>query len=207
MSFLHSFQIHITALAKKKRKKSTSSSSTSSRLSTMEMHQIMIQLKNEKHKDSTRKNYYAIWKVFNEFFIKLDLKPRSWEHRLHLFVAYLVDQKRQSSTVKSYISAIKAVLMSNGIDINEDQYLLSAMTKACKLKNDRVRARLPIQKGMLNVILRHTKKHFDSINQPFLGALYMTLFSTAYYGMFRVGELTSGTHPVLASPCKGCVFG
>ena len=35
-------------------------------------------------------------------------------------------------------------------------------------------------------------------NQPYLCLLYQTLFSTAYYGLFRVGELTKGSHPVLA---------
>ena len=40
--------------------------------------------------------------------------------------------------------------------------------------------------------------HFLERNQPFLGTLYCTLFSTAYYGLFKVGQLTAGNHPVLA---------
>ena len=144
-------------MTKKKKKKTTLNSSTSSRLSMREISSIMEQLKHEQHRDSTKKNYYAIWKIFNQFLIRLDLKPRTWEHCLHLFVAYLVDCKRQSSTVRSYVSAIKAVLKTNSIKIKEDQYLLSAMTKACKLKNDCIKARLPIQKPMLGVILRQTE--------------------------------------------------
>ena len=32
--------------------------------------------------------------------------------------------------------------------------------------------------------------------QPYLAHLYCALFSTAYYGLFHVGEITSGSHPV-----------
>ena len=53
-----------------------------------------------------------------------------------LFVAYLVNEKRQSSTIKSYISAIKNVLHDDGVVLNQDTFLLNALTKACKLKND-----------------------------------------------------------------------
>ena len=46
-----------------------------------------------------------------------------------------------------------------------------------------------------------TKCHFEgpSTNQqPFLSLLYQTLFTVAYYGWFRIGEITTGAHPVLA---------
>ena len=35
-------------------------------------------------------------------------------------------------------------------------------------------------------------------DQPYLTLLYRALFSTAYFGLFRIGELTKGMHPVLA---------
>ena len=41
------------------------------------------------------------------------------------------------------------------------------------------------------------EKYFEDKGQIYLKILYKTLFSTAYYGLFRVGELTSGSHPVL----------
>ena len=150
------------------------------------------------HRDTTKRNYYAIWKVFNEFFIRLDEKPDTWQDRLTLFVGYLIQKERQSSTVKSYVSAIKAVLKENNIHITSDQYLLASLIRACRIKNDRIRTRLPIRKKMLAVILKKTKEYFYSINQPYLACLYQTLFLTTYYGLFRVGEMTTGDHPVLA---------
>ena len=98
-----------------------------------------------------------------------------------------------------YISAIRAVLKEDGIHLNENKFLLTSLTKACRLNKDRVQIRLPIQKGMINLIINSTKDIFlDEKNQPFLASLYCALFSTAYFGLFRIGELTSGTHPVLA---------
>ena len=48
---------------------------------------------------------------------------------------------------------------------------------------------------MLNMVLKKML-HFLSLNQEFLATLYCALFSSAYFGMFRVGEITTGDHPV-----------
>ena len=135
--------------------------------------------------------YYSVWRSFNTIFLRLDRKPTSWADRLTLFVAYLIQNNRQSSTVKSYISAIKAVLQDDKYELHENQYLLSSLTRACKLKNDRVCTRLPIHKGMLTLLLLEVEKvYFHHHNQPYLSLLYKTLLITAYFGLFQVGELT-----------------
>ena len=107
-------------------------------------------------------------------------------------MGHLIQNKRQSGTIKSYISAIKAVLMGANIKINEDQYLLTSLI------NDEVRTRLPIHKGMLRLLLEPVDRHYHKTCQPFLQLLYKTLISTMYFGLFRVSELTSGAHPVLS---------
>ena len=94
------------------------------------------------------------------------------------------------------MSAIKSVLQDDGITINENKYLLSSLTQDCKLVNDRVSTQLPIRKPMLMVLLKFVPEIFPQ--QPYLILLYQTLFSTAYFGLFWIGELTSGTHPVMA---------
>ena len=141
------------------------------------------------YRDSTRKNYYGIWKTFNDFFIRLDHKPRHWEDRINLFVAYLIREKRKSTTINSYISAIKAVLTDANITINEDRTLLKSLIRACKINNDEVTVRLPIQKDLLNQILKTTDNHFKCMGQQYLKNLYLALFATAYYGLFRIGEM------------------
>ena len=179
----------------KTRRKLTDTSSTTSRLSTAKITNIVEQLRLQQHRDSTRKNYYLVWRLFNNFIIKLDVRPSSWEDWLTLFVGHLIHEKKQSSTVKSYVSAIEAVLKTHDINIDEDTYLLASLIRACKLKNDSVRTRFPIQKGMLHVLLHKVEEYYSK--QLYLSLLYCTLFCTTYYGMFRISEVT-GCHTILA---------
>ena len=69
-----------------------------------------------------------MWKTFNQFFVKLDKKPNNWEDHISLFAAYLIDQDRKSMTMKSYVSAIKAVLGQANIAVQEDTCLLKSLT-------------------------------------------------------------------------------
>ena len=113
-------------------------------------------------------------------------------------MGYLIDNKKQSQTVRSYVSAIQTVLKDDGIKISEDQYLISSLTRACRLTNDRIKACLPIQKGLLTLILNQVIDHFREVNQPYLSALYKALFSTTYFGLLWISEVTAEAHPVLA---------
>ena len=125
-------------------------SSGSSSIYTAAIQDIIARLKTLNHHDSTKVNYYAIWKQFNEFFIRLDHKPDTWEECLILFVGFLVDKDLKSNTIKCYISAIKAVLKDDGKTLDEDTYLLKSLTKACSLRNDRVYTRLPVKNQYCN---------------------------------------------------------
>ena len=112
---------------------------------------IVDKLRTEKVQNTTKNNYYSAWKAFNDFFISLDIKPDNWEDRVILFIGFLIEYKKvKSQTVKSYISAIKSVLYTYGkFKLNEDKFLLTSLTRACKLQNDTVRIRLPIKKSLL----------------------------------------------------------
>ena len=74
--------------------------------------------------------------------------------------------------------------------------LLNSLTWACRIHNDVLYTRLPIQKGLLWLLLKSMFKSFFDKGQSYLAHLYTALFSTAYYGLFRVGEVTSGSHPI-----------
>ena len=150
-----------------------------------------------RHRQSTKKNYYSVWKTFNKFFIRLDCKPTSWEKRLILFIGYLVQTKKKSATIRSYISAIKAVLYNSGIKLKLDEALLTALTQACKLRNDRVQTRLPITKDIVNVLLDSVEKVFKS-PQSYMVKLYKAMICTAYYGLCRIGEITNSPHVIRA---------
>ena len=160
------------------------------------MEQVLIMLKNNKHRTRTKENYLRVWRMFNNFIIKLDKIPSSWEERLLLFIAYLIDRGSQSSTVKSYVSAIKCILVDDGYEWNDSKILLSSLTRACRLKNDRVTTRLPILGNLLELILFELSRIFKT--QPNLLLLYRALFSVGFYGLFRVGELTESDHVMKA---------
>ena len=166
----------------RKRSQSTSSS-TSSCISTDEMKGIIERLHMEKHRSTTKQMYYTVWKLFSKFNLCLDVKPTSWEDRIVLFIGYLVDCNKQSSTVKSYLSAIRAALKDDGIKLNEDLFLVSSLNRSCKYRNDRIRTRLPLQKGMLIMLLRETENYYNERNQPYLKDLYRAIFSTMYFGL------------------------
>ena len=172
------------------------SSSNSSKISTRAVEQILEQLKSQTTRSSTAANYHSIWKKFNEFLIQLDKKPRDWEDRVSLYGAYLVHNGVQSSTLRSYVSAIKAVLILDNYQWRDEKVWLGTLTKACKIVNDQIKTRLPIQCNLLEMILFEIQR--SMVVQPYLEIMYKAKFIIGYYGLFRVGELALGCHSVRA---------
>ena len=175
----------------------SSKSSGSSKISTQHISNILERLRSKQTRESTAANYLGIWRHMNKFIINLDVRENlSWEDKTALFGAYLVEGGVQSSTLKSYFSAIKHVLKQDGYEWDDNKAMLSSLVKSCKLENDRVKIRLPIQKGLLEMILFELQRIFEG--QPYLETLYKAIFSLAYYGMLRVGEITLGPHTLRA---------
>ena len=143
-------------------------------------------------------NYYGIWKNFNRFYLRLDKKPDNWEDRLVLYVGHLIHSGRKSTTIRCYISAIRAILQDANVELMEDKVLLSSLTRACKIHNDVINTHLPIRKTTLSLLLKGVTKLFRESPQPYLETLYKTMFITAYYGLFRIGEITDSPHNIKA---------
>ena len=160
------------------------------------MEGIIDRLKGKGVRNSTNANYLSVWRHFNRFLIRLDDRPKSWEDRVALFCAYLIEDGAQSQTVKSYVSGIKAVLKEDGYDWNENKILISSLTRACKVQNDKVKCRFPIKKGLLELILFEIKRVLPG--QIYLQILYRAIFSIGYYGLMRIGELTESSHTLKA---------
>ena len=200
---MQKYVILFSAKKRKKRRKLPSSksslSSTSSRgkFSTDYLENILDRLKNQQHCDSTKENYYAAWTNFNKFIITLDRIPKKWEHKLNLYCAYLIEiVQLKSSTVRSYVSGIKAVLIRDGYKWDQDLFVMSMFTKICKRKDDCVQTRMPIRKELLDILLFELERMFQKCN--YIKAMYQAAFAMAYYGMMRVGELTAGPHVLKA---------
>ena len=116
-----------------------------------------------------------------------------------LFRTHLVNEGYQSSTIKSYFSAIKHILKVDGYLWRDDKVLLATITKSCRLLNDKVKIKLPIKMGLPDAIMFELERSFGgSQPQPYLKIMYKAAFALAYYRLMRIGELASGSHPVLA---------
>ena len=187
---------------KKKRRKnpasSTSSCSSASRISSNEMEIIIIiiidKLLCSTVRDSTKQNYISVWRLFNSFLVRLDKIPRDWEDRAKLFCAFLGEKGNKSQTIKSYISAIKSIVKMDKYPWDDNKLLLSSITRACRLKNDSLSCRLPIQKGLFEMLLFEVPRIYDT--QPYLTTLYQAIFCLLYYGLMRIGEVTKSIQSI-----------
>ena len=167
------------------------------------MELILEKLKSNKNQKSTINNYHQIWKQFNDFVLRLDVKPKLWECHVALFCAYLVDKGVKSSTICSYISAIKNILINNGYRWNDSLILIETIIKACKIMNDTVFHRFPISIGFLEMLLFEIQHMYSS--DIYLELLYKTIFLVAYYGMLCISEIASSDTDVsLDHSVKAC---
>ena len=91
---------------------------------------------------------------------------------------------------------IRKILRDDGYKLKEEGLQLSTLTKACQLVNDRVTIRAPIHIKLVETLLFETERMFPT--QMYLQILYKTIMIVAYYGLFRIGELTFGPHVVKA---------
>ena len=106
-----------------------------------------------------------------------------------------MEKGNKSVTLRSYVSAIKAILRADGYELHLEAVVLNTLTQGCKLVNDKVQTRLPIQVGLLDLILFEVGRKYAG-NQPYLMILYQALFAIAYYGLFCIGELALSQHSI-----------
>ena len=86
-------------------------SSSNSVISCHHMEMLVEKFLNKQTHDSTLKTYVRVWHQFNDFLLKLDVMPSKWEQRTTLYIAHLIENGKQSSSIKSYVSAIKKSLI------------------------------------------------------------------------------------------------
>lgn len=113
-----------------------------------------------------------------------------------LYAAALVEDGKAPATIKTYISGIRQVLLLDGVKFSDRSFELKAIIRASKLVNNRINVRMPITKPILTAVLKQLDIRYDQ--QPYLLAMYRAMMVAAYYGMLRVGEITSGTHALKA---------
>ena len=88
-------------------------------------------------------------------------------------------------------------LINDGYKWNEDRIFLSTITRSCHMVNYTIKPRLQIESPLLELILFEVKRKFN--DQPYLRSLYMSMIGMAFYGLFRIGELTLSKHTIKAA--------
>ena len=156
----------------------------------------MESLLSQQNRKSTMANYLNVWRQFNNFIMSLDVKPEKWEKKATLYITYLIDNGKQSSPVKSYIFAIKKLLVLDGYDWQDSEVLVTSLTKACRLINDKVSNRLPITCSLVKMLLFELERVYEG--QMYLQILFKAIFLLCYYGMMQIGEVTLSPHIVKA---------
>lgn len=171
------------------------------KISLAMFNRVVEKITNDDVTQATKKAYHAVWRCFNRFLLAFDDLPTSWEDKMVLYASFLADVGSASSTVASYMSAIRYMLRHDGIEINNKSCRLSSIIRACKLRNDVVSVKRPLRAGMLKLILDKVNYRYQAKGQPYLAAMYKAIFTSAYFGLMRISELV-GKHAVKAADVK-----
>lgn len=142
--------------------------------------------------EESRNTYKRAWSTYVEFCSEFggsrdSLLPVSLNH-LALFISYLSPRKFASSTILTYVSAVSYVhKLANFADPTKT-FLVQKLLAAHSKLHSSPDIRFPITRSVLErlvLALNHTN------SSAFQILLYQTMFLVAFYGFFRVGELTA----------------
>ena len=161
----------LIAVTNKGKRNHRSNSSNSSKVSSEYFKQAIEVIKLGNYAPVTKVTYHCVWVSFNKFIISLDHIPPTWEEKLALFLACLIEERRPPSTIRCYKSAVKSVLRDNGVPLDDHQLQLAAVLKACKYVDCDVTVRLPIQWSLLRLIIDTITDYFQERCQVYLAVL------------------------------------
>lgn len=138
---------------------------------------------------ATRKIYRRSWVVFTEFYQRYYntalVIPVS-SSCLALFISYLSAKHLAPATINSYLSAIAYVHKLRGFSDPCKTFLIEKLRVAIGRRR-KADVRLPISKALLHQLVNALTHTAPSAYQR---ALYTSMFMIAFYGFFRLGELT-----------------
>lgn len=177
--------------------------SQSSKTSSELFRNVVVEgIKHHDLEDSTKKTYHTIWKDFLIFLSDFDNLPQDWEDKMVMYAAHLANTGTYSATVSSYMSAIRYKLKKDGVTLNNILLEIASIVRSCKKLNDKVILREPLHKHMLKRLLDIVHEYMSEEGQLYLLKLYKAMFTIAYYGFMRIGELTASKHVIKMKDVK-----
>ena len=142
--------------------------------------------------EGSRKTYERAWRMYVDFATDFgepgcSLLPVS-VNSLTLFISYPSARKFASSTILTYVSAFSYVHKLSNLPDPSKNFLVQKLLTAHNGLHSAPNVRLPIIRSVLHCLvlaLNHTN------SSAFQRLLYKTMFLVAFYGYFRLGELTA----------------
>jgi len=104
-----------------------------------------------------------------------------------LFISYLTFRKLAFSTISSHLSAITYVHKLRGLHDPTKSFLIQKLLIALS-RQQPVDIRLPVTRPLLHELVRALSFTNSS---AFQRSLFSAMFLVAFYGLFRIGELTA----------------
>ena len=135
--------------------------------------------------EGSRKTYERAWRMYVDFATDFgepgcSLLPVS-VNSLTLFISYPSARKFASSTILTYVSAFSYVHKLSNLPDPSKNFLVQKLLTANNGLHSAPHVRLPTIRSVLN----HTN------SSAFQRLLYKTMFLVAFYGYFRLDELTA----------------
>ena len=143
----------------------------------------------------SRRSYQRAWIIFRQFYRQFygsDDPPLPVPTTyLPLFISYLTFL----STITSYLSAISYVHKLRVLRDPPKSFLIQKLLTALSRRQP-VDIRLPVTRPVLHELVRALSFTYSS---AFRRSLFSALFLVAFYGLFRIGELTAKSNRFASS--------
>ena len=139
--------------------------------------------------------YTRAWALFNEFVESMDFDalsialPVSYEHIL-MFISYLHLSGFAPTSITTYVTAISFVHKMGSSSDPLTHFAVQKVLCAVNRLKGKVDSRLPIT---LFILGRLNESLSETVSNRFHRVLLRAMFITAFFGLFRIGELTSSS--------------
>ena len=144
--------------------------------------------------ESTSKSYARGWCMFKWFAEQYHVNMNSIkEHNLLEFISFLSLSGFAASTVQLYLTGVRHHLKLQGRNSFKDSFVIKMVVKGVSSRYLVPDIRLPI-----NIALLHDMWNVLSIvvKNPYMVKLYRSMFTLAYHGLLRPGEVTYTPHAI-----------
>ena len=138
--------------------------------------------------ENTKHTYQTALRNFNRYRETYAL-ALSWPipiQHIILYIAFCFEKNYSPATIMAYMSGISFFHKINGYPDPSNNFAVQKMLEGCKRSRKSKDLRSPISLSMLNSILLALKHICYSEYETIL---FKTVFSMAYFGLFRVSEL------------------